>query len=187
MPSEAKAQKPNPNKPLTYDHLRSRKKPITKKVLVPLDSEIAEEYTDAKQEFERQKGLYEYKPADYHDSYREAELKLQAARELVEKNSVEFVFRSLGRRKFEDLMVEHPPTDKQRRVTKERGWDPPEFNKDTFPPALVFACLQSPEMTYEEVIEIFESDDWSGAETTALFLSCMDACSNRREVDLGKG
>lgn len=176
-------------RPMTYDHLRGKKKPNFKTVRLPLDSEIADAFEDAKAEEERLKTRLEYKPDDRnllkeHDA---AVAKLEEAKALMLENSVLFKFRSIGRKRFDDLIFEHPPTEAQIKKAKENGSGEANWNEDTFPIALIHACLVDPKMEEHEVKDLWDSEDWSGSEVLALFWAALEVNSNRRAIDLGKG
>ena len=175
-------------RPTTFDHLRSRMKPIFKTVRLPLDSEIADAFEESKGEVERMKIRAEYKPEDrkVQAEYEDALAKLAEAKALMLENSVEFKFRSIGRKRFDDLIFEHPPTEAQIKKAKENGSGEANWNEDTFPIALIHACLVDPKMEEHEVKDLWDSEDWAGSEVLALFWAALEVNSNRRAIDLGK-
>lgn len=179
---------PPVKKPQTYDHLKSRKKPVTRSVLIPLDNDQADAYSDARNDRDNAKELCDRFPNDrkYQDDLEKAEGAFQAAKAVLENNSVEFTFRNIGRRRVEDLILDHLPTDKQIQRAKDLGAGRPEYNPDTFPPALVAACLVSPKFTPDEIADMYESEDWSGGELDALFGTAMRVNSQFRNIELGK-
>ena len=176
-------------RPQTFDHLRGRKKPNTKKVLVVLDPDLADEFNAARQRLDRAKIRYESRPdtPEYITEHDQAKAEFDALRERIDDELVEFSFRSIGPKQFEELLLAHQPTPEQRAEAKRKGDDPPNWNPDTFPQALVAASLMSPKMTEAEVKELYNDPDWSGGETSQFFFAALDANSNRRTVDLGKG
>lgn len=175
-------------RPMTYDHLRSRKKPSFKTVRLPLDSEIADAYEDAKSDVDRLKIRFDYKPDDRNvqAEYNAAVDKMEQAKALVLENSVVFKFRSIGRKRFDDLIGEHPPTDTQIKKAKDNGSGDINWNSDTFPVALISACLVEPKLEEHEVKDMWDSEDWAGSELLLLFYGALDVNSNRRAIELGK-
>lgn len=176
-------------RPVTYDHLRSRKKPITQSVRIALDNDLAEKYEDAKNKLETARNRVGVRPDNqqFQDDLEIALAEVDVLKSQVDDESVLFTFRSIGRRKFDDLVTAHQPTAEQQRKHRNDGQGDLNWNVDTFPPALIFASLVSPIMEEQEVKDLWDSDDWSGAETTALFIAAMEVNSNRKIVDLGKG
>lgn len=176
-------------RPMTYDHLRSKKKPNFKTIRLPLDSEIADAFEEAKNEMERLKLRLDYKPDDKallkeHSAAVDA---YEAAKALMLENSVEFKFRSIGRKRFDELIFEHPPTEAQIKKAKETGAGEANWNEDTFPVAIMSACMVEPKMEEHEVKDLWESEDWAGSEVLALFWAALEVNSNRRAIELGKG
>jgi hypothetical protein len=178
------------SRPITMDHLRSSKKPVRKTVWIALDSDDATELEEATRTFNivdaavnRAKANGNLVPQDTLTRLIEATDRKTKATEVARENSVKFVFRSLGRRKYDALLGEHPPTDEQ---MKKQGNDKLEFNPETFPEALVQACLIEPELSIDEVKEIFNSEDWTPGETYSLFMAAMQANQSTGVVNLGK-
>lgn len=176
-------------RPLTYDHLKKRKKPVVRNVPIVLDSELADEFEAARDEVERisrrlatredDKGLI----SDLAD----AEDRLEALIAENEDNIVIFKLRSIGRQPLEDLIAEHGPTVDQVKAAKKKGEDEPHFNEDTYPPALVHASLIEPALELEDVIDMFDSDEWNHAELSELFMAALIVNQERRTLDLKKG
>ena len=70
----------------------------------------------------------------------------------VEAKTRTFVFASIGRRKWRELLGEHPPTKEQ--LKEDPNLD---NNPETFPQAAMVACCTDPGLTTEEA-------DWIAAE-----------------------
>jgi len=178
-------------KPLTYDHLRGKKQPLKRSVRIPMDSDIADAYEEASNRLEFAKLVAAAKPEDIAamaeiDQATEA---YRQAKDSVTANSVLFTFRAIGRSKYEKLKLEHPRTSKQKVEDEKEGRDPSAiaWNHDTFPPALIAAACVSPQLSEEDVQDMWESDNWSEAELALLFGTAIDANQAHRVVDLGKG
>lgn len=176
-------------RPDTFDHLRTSKKPNVKRALIPLDSDIADSYEEAKEKFEKAERMLEIRPDDPKAQYdfdmtRDA---MEIARNVLLDSSVEFVFRSIGRRKYEDLVMEHPPTPDQQETAKKAGDGNYLWNPDTFPQAIIAASVVSPTMEEADVKEIWESPDWNSPELLSLLNAALEANSSMRIVDIPKG
>ena len=172
----------------SYKDLKKRKKPVITKVSIAMDSEQADAYNEAYYELNDVKGQLEEDPRNKELLSRFSTLKGKVAelREEVEGNIAEFVFRSVGRRKFEDLLEECPATAKQKADAAKRGEDEPSWDADTFPVMLMTAAVVAPQITEEEFFEIWESEDWNQAELMSLFLAALQVNQQRKVVELGK-
>lgn len=72
--------------------------------------------------------------------------------------SAELHLQALPRRKYRELLDEHPSED------PEKDW------ADTFPPALIAATITDPPFTLGEAQELW--DEWEVSESARLFLVC---------------
>lgn len=192
-------------KPITYDRLKSKKKPTIKKVWIALDPEIAEAEAVARLRKDaaeiRMRGARSALEGTEEPTATQREDVVKAENEFAEKlaehealmkdlreNAVCFKFRALGRHAYQDLLNAHPATDEQRAAVKEEDPDATvDWNADTFPDALIAASLLEPAFTEEQVMEMLSSDDWSTAEVLALFDTALTANAGRQLVNLGNG
>lgn len=78
--------------------------------------------------------------------------------------------RSINTKIYDDLVGEHPPT-------KEQKAEGSPYNLDTFGPALLAKCTVDPEMSYEDALELWGSDDWARGELLDWFMACLDVCN----------
>lgn len=100
----------------------------------------------------------------------------------VDGSPAAFRLRALPRVEYRDLLDDHPPPEDGPKA----DWHP-----DTFPPALISACVVSVEfdgeksdgLTVEEATEIWMGDDWSTEEAGTLFLTCWHL--NEQSAGLG--
>ncbi|WNI16907.1 hypothetical protein [Actinacidiphila sp. ITFR-21] len=76
---------------------------------------------------------------------REVAAKLADARERMRAAEVEFRFRYIGDRAYQDLLAAHPPADHKE-----------AFDPASFPPALIAASCIDPVMTEDQARELFE-------------------------------
>jgi hypothetical protein len=179
-----------PARPMTFDRLKSQKKPATRSVRIALDNDVLDEFEEAKQERELAQMLM---PADGDNAVRAKELteaneRYRRAREALQKNSVLFKFKAVGRKKYDTIVNNHPPTDANRAEMEKQGGDPNDisWNPETFPQELISVSCVEPELSYDQVKEMFESDDWSGPELMTLFNTALIVNTQNRVADLGK-
>lgn len=177
-------------RPPTFDHLVSRKRPVTKTVSIVLDPELAEEHAEAQQARGFASTRAGARPSDTDAQLElfQAEQRLEdiEARLRDEDAIADFTFRSVGRAAYDGLVNAHQPTASQRAQAKSLGMGEIAWNPDTFPPALVALCLAEPKLTEEEVCSLWESDDWNQAELSVLLQAAVEVNGTRRSVELGK-
>ena len=125
------------------------------------------------------------------DAYRTADAEFQRISDEVEEATVDFRFRALSRQRYQDLVRAHPPTQEQKdNYAKEaaaQGLPKAQqsglrFNTDTFPAALVAACLIEPAVDADTVQEWWDSDDWNETELTRLLITAETACRSVAEL-----
>lgn len=192
------------------DHLRSRKKPTSTRVEICLDSQVADRYEQAKQtvggltskikllQQARQRDQGEID--DLFEQLKEAEAELADAKAAVCESTAWFHVRALGPKRYEDLITEHVPTKEQKNDARKNGLGVVQWNMDTFPQALIVACVsyivEDPEdgdpvlepLTPEFVKEMQEGDDWNAGEYLELFQAAQQINGAVRRVgDLGNG
>jgi hypothetical protein len=117
-------------------------KPARASVPVCFDFDIVEAFTDAEKELDN---LETRTLGDAADK-RELQEKVAALREQYEAKATLFVFESIGRTAWRELVAKHPPTKEQLRDPA-YPWD---VNADTFPQASIAASCSSPGCTPEE-------------------------------------
>lgn len=118
---------------------------------------------------------------------------------LKDEKVLTFVFRSISPYRYEQLIAAHPPT-KEQRTRAEREGRRTSFNENTLPPALVHACMTSPDWSLDEVNELWSAEQhaelardvdddeaemaelWSSAELGALFQGAQMAQITRPQV-----
>lgn len=176
---------------LSFEELISKKKAVTKTVAIPLDPGLAEELTKAKEERDNLARTAAIRDKDTDAAARlwQAEENVaQIEQQLRDTDSVAyFKLRAIGRAAFDALVNAHPPTSAQRAKAKSLGLGGEmAWNPDTFPPALVAACLVDPEMTEDQARLLWEDDSWNAAETQALMDAALEVNGTRSIVELGK-
>lgn len=179
------------SRPPTYDHLKSKKKPVTRTVRLALDSEMADEFAEAQQALRYAEIDAERIPEDkdVQVKLREAKAKVELLEASVTDASIKFVFRNIGRKPYEDILLDCAPTDAQKERMLTRGQDPDqmEFDPDRFPPMLIAASMIEPEWSEEEVMDMYNDPNWSPAELGILFSTAQEAQYHSTVVSLGKG
>lgn len=85
------------------------------------------------------------------------------------------VFHGLNSREYDDLIAKHPPLP----ADKSKG---AVYNPKTFPSALISAVSHEPPMSYDEVEELRQSDEWSQGEFLTLFFNAQTVCSSGLDV-----
>lgn len=90
------------------------------------------------------------------------EARITAAKAALEACYVEVTIQALEPDALEKLIGKHPPTEAQ----EKRGG---VYNPDTFPAALLAACLLDSDITEEDWLEYLNKGPLSAGEGTALF------------------
>lgn len=172
-------------RPATFDHLKA-KKPVEDLVEILLDDEPTKAVTDAREALLEAEGNLHDKAGDskLKKARDEAKKVLDAAMADQDGEIVTIKFRSCGRKRYEQILDENPPTDEEQRKAKEQGGEA-AWNNETFPVALIAASAIEPELSVEQVSELF--DEWNNAEAQMLFLAAFRVNTSRRLPDLGNG
>ncbi len=206
--ADAKAEDPTRSmqRPATLDHLRSKKKPV-EDVEIRTDPELAAEYDRVENRIQMLQILASQTGATASAAEELLHLRTRVddLREAIEPTVVVMRLQSLGRKAFDELQTAHPPTEEQVEEHKQetigqviragkavdeaeaerKFWTPPDFNHETFPPALIAACCIVPEGLTEEDVKSFESD-WNESEYTNLFAAAVRVHSVSRVGHWGK-
>lgn len=187
-------------RPLTFDHLQSKKKPITRNVYVHLDSEISEAFDEVDGRYDsmvsdhrerrlqaaaKPQGLTAGLEAALQDEMEVMQKEWDAANEALQETTVVVRMKSPGRKKYEALLLEHPATDEQNeKHNKDHGSNAP-YNAETFGAALVSLCAVEPVMTEEQAQQLI--DEWNLNEAMLLFTGALEVCHASQVSNLGKG
>jgi len=185
-------------KPPTFDHLKSKKKPHYSEVAILMDPEIGVKHDELTQELlkleKRKLSLSSRKGQDKEkdlekllSDIEDLEDQITEAEKDMYDASVVFKFKSTGRRKMDDLLTENTPTGRQIEEAKQAGNPDLQYNPDTFPQALIAESCVDPELSKEEVQDLWEDDSWTTPELLALFTGAQDANQDFRVLDPKKG
>lgn len=179
-------------KAIPVARLKERKKPVTTSTALYLDPDVAQDIAQARQAFDEAERSADINPGD---------LDLGAARDTARKEldrlhdqAVEseavasFSFQALGRKRFQALLAQYPPTEEQQKELRglavAAGMDSKRaprltYDSDRFPPVLVAHASVDPVIAEEEALEMWASDDWNQEELGALFSAAWDAQTYR--------
>jgi len=167
---------------VTMADILAMKAPPTETVRICVDPALAKARDEAEQAAERAQGESDLLPNrdDLRQAATAARKAADAAKAAADAATVAFTFRALERPKLAALLKAHPPTaaevQEYRDARKELGMPAigsPQFNADTFPPALLVASVVEPAMTLAEANQLWA--EWSEAETSALFTAAWNA------------
>lgn len=189
----------------SLDHLRSKKKPVSKTIYIAGDSELAAELEEQGGVVFKTELQVLRRPADEELAGRLAseQQKYEELLNQVRESSIKFRVQSIGRKKMEKLVAQHPPTEedieeiKKTREFAESQGSPEQVKKlkeavidwspRTFPIALVAKCVVEPELTEQELLEWLTDETWNESEIQELFTAAMEVNMTHRVVSLGKG
>ncbi len=178
---QAKADQGTAAKKQTMASIIKKKKPNTKTVDIVLDSDLANEIQLLEQEKAQ---MQSRRGRSLADGIGPLETKLDALYEKASEGVATFTFRDPGRRPFDDLVLEHPPTKDQKDRVIELGGGILEFNLDTFPPALMALTASDPKMTLAQAETIF--DEWGSGDAETLFAAALLVCKERTSIPLSR-
>lgn len=175
---------PNGHRPATFDHLKA-KAPLERTVSVVLSDEAVRAWEVASSAYEGARLAGRVTPElEAGRVTPELEAARDEARAAVEAATVTLRFRSIGRRRYDSLVEDHPVSDEGRQRAQDQGAPAPPYDVETFAPALIAASCVDPVLTVEQVGEIW--DEWNTAELMELWAAALEVCTQRRVVDLGK-
>lgn len=165
---------------LSTAEILQKRKPNRKTVPILLESDIKDEIeklvADIDQEERRTRRAKSLADTDLT----EMRAKLLSLYEKAEEHTAYFTFQDIGRRRFVDLVKEHPPSDETKKTFTDLGEDIPEFEPDTFAPALIHATAVDPPISLEEAEEICAT--WSEADIDSMFLGAYIVCRERTSI-----
>lgn len=174
----ARQQQARTGRPVTLDHLK-KKKPLERTLLIPASEEDAKQLADAREVLATANMVGDEKRMT------SARAKLDEVEARVRADGIEFVFRGIGRRKYEELIREHPPTKEQVTEAEAEG-SVMSFNPDTFIPVLLEATVVNTDLTAAQwESEVIDSDDWGQGEISTIIGYAMDVNRGTRVAELG--
>lgn len=166
------------DKPTIADIL-SKKKGATKTVRVLLDAEIANQIEQLREQIKEASRSSSRADMGMENPVPGLQKKIDKLIAAAEKNGMfaEFTFKSVGRKRFDDLVREHEPDEETRKLGG-------QWNPETFAPALLSEACVEPAMTLEEAKQLWDSDEWNQAELLELFQAAIEVNIERPNVPL---
>jgi len=155
----------------------AKKKPVTKRVKIQLDGDIAneiaslEDHLNEARRYDRRHNEADTAPA--------IEKEMDALLDRAKQTEREFVFVSIGRVKYDELVQQHPPTSDQKKAGG-------QFNSDTFPPALIAAAAIDPKISIDQAELIFNGGEWNAAELLRMFYAALEANTETADTPLSR-
>lgn len=182
-------------KKATLDHLQKRKPPTTT-IILYTDDEAARQVIDLERQL--QQARFAGEPEPVIDGIT---LDLERAIEARDESAVSILFRSCGRKVYDRLIEENPPTAEQVAEFQEATLvedpsnpdgpkvpttDRPQYNPETFPSVLIMHTMVDPKVdSVEQLDEILGM--WNETEYMQLWMAAMTVCSATRVGYWGKG
>ena len=166
--------------PLTLATLQ-RKKPATDEVLIAADSTQKRSLDAAQQR------LSMAKLGGGEEAIKTAEEALEKVKAEIRKTGIAFTLVAVGRPRWDELLVEHRPTEAMQEVDAalpdvERR----TFNPATFWPALLAESVPDSKLTPEQWDKaVFLSKDWTAEEVSALRDKAVQVNQDSLVIDLG--
>lgn len=194
-----------PTTPSGFDRLLHRAA-RTASVTLALDPNDAERHAEARAAKRRAAAEVDRATASKDaDRIEAAQAALDEATEALATLEAEIVtftiyLSAVGAKRVEELMLEHRPTDKQKRAARSlNNGDPkaePQFNEDTFPPALLAEEITTIEfsdgdstgpLSVQQLAELW-ADRWPQGDKVQIIQTAMLVNQAPSSVgDLGKG
>jgi hypothetical protein len=177
---------------LTKTALR-KKQPVTDELLIPAtDAErrLLEEARASLTNAEQGLALAQIAGETSADA---AELRVKNAREVlasaaaeIRKTGLCITLVSAGQERWDEIRLECPPTEEQKKTAEEKGQDEPLYDPKVFWPTLVAASVPDSDLTAEDWRhEVFESKNWGPAELQELRDRVVALYQTSRIVELG--
>lgn len=183
-------------RPATRDHLT--KKPRSQRIVeVYLDADAWQAHADAEEAVGKAllRTTASPKPAGAEKELTEAQAARDETRAVLDESTVEILLQSVGRKRYEDIQRQHPPTAKQLEEWEDQVAKAderyrhliqrPPHDVDAFAISLLAASAIEPTLTEDDVVQIL--DEWSPAEGMKLKMAVFQVNNQGELVDLGKG
>lgn len=156
----------------TADEIDQKFKPTKARAVICLDSDLVLEIARLTEEMDREHGIDQgTNRTAVAPGIAERILELRA---LAKESEVEFVFASIGRLAYSDLMRRHPATAEQQAEAAAAEIGKLAYNPDTFQPALFAAACESPTGT-TPAWWVRKFDEWGLGQIQRLWRACLAA------------
>lgn len=94
----------------------------------------------------------------------------------IDGEEVTILLRSIGRKKYDALLTECPPSTAQRAKGE-------SYDQEKFAPKLMARVVVDPEMSEVDWRNLWNDDNWNRAELGDIFYACVGVCSVGVNVD----
>lgn len=131
----------------SFDDWKAEATPDRKQVRVCLDRALLADLEAAEQALEEIPAGPGMLSGDAEGE--EVKARVEELRAAVRAKSRTMMFESIGRKRWRDLIAQHPPTDEQRKSMGELG-QRLDHNPETFPATAIAASCVEPELTIED-------------------------------------
>lgn len=164
----------------SWADVRARKRPARTTIAIGLDPDAVEEMATATAAARRARTAADAQQdsADVEARAVAAEAHLDDVRtSLVEAGRVaQFTLEAIPRPVWDELLAQHPHPD---------GPDAGDYNRDTWPPAVIAAGVVDPDLSLDDATELWA--EWSDGECGLLLNQITQLTRRTNVVDLGKG
>lgn len=177
-PGRTTAKPPAAGVEMTMDEILGAKKATTEPLPICLNSALTNKVDELEKEVREAMVQARLRPEDGEaaEAFEALQAELEEAKEAKRQQTALFVFRALGRKELEDLERAHKVTKEQVSAYRDECRtmqvppnNPPNYNYDTFPPALIAASAVKPEISLDQAIEMWNSPEFSKGELGAIF------------------
>lgn len=177
---------------LTRAALR-RKKPVTDELLIPADDEqrrLLEDATTGLANAEQGLALAQIagqsEESEAAERVKQARVHLDEAKDQIRKTGLSILLVSAGQERWDEVRMECPPTDEQKKEAEEKSEDEPLYDPKVFWPTLVAASVPDSDLTPDDWRrEVFESKAWGPAELQELRNRVFALYHSSRIAELG--
>jgi len=177
------------------DHLRSLKKPMFQYVEFVGDPAAMDRLEQARNELRGgQIGTQARASLVSPEELDRLRAAVDEAENAVFDCTIKFKLQAISRKRYEALILEHPPTAEQKLQAQGKSDDEqPAFNADTFPMALISQSVveitaggQVLDLTPDEISGWLNEDEWNNNEIFTLWMTALSVNNSRRIGDLPK-
>lgn len=120
------------------------------------------------------------------DEIAEVQARVDAAQAAVDAGFVRFTVSAVAPAELEALVAAHPPTDEQQAQVKKRGAQALEWNPDTFPAAVLAACVDS-DMSETDWTSFLRDGPIGAGEVSVLWRAALAVNDRAPDVHVGNG
>ena len=172
------------DKPSTAEILRL-KKPNERSCEILLDPELGRKIREKENELEKVEARKRRSRDLATPGPEGIQAELDALYEEAADAYVTFTFRDIGKKKYDALIMAHPPSeDDIKQWEMGGGQGKLAYSITTFPAALISVTSTEPKITPEEATSIWE--EWGAGDIETLFITAMAACMEKTSIPLSR-